>query len=665
MKRNILFLIAAILIGCTSREAYKDIAGADTPIMPIHYTGQTMHVFLTDYLPQLTGEEQLTLETDLCYTVENYTQLEFDLSGDNTISTLTIYVDSTAQYDICILPKLPQKQALVGTYGEGNIIQFKLTDGTDRYQVRAYLDNRLLPTEAISRGEEDEVATLTIPQAPAGRSFLRVYAATHANIYNDMLIPLENGQVIQDAAQLTRHDDQAQVLYSLLVDRFCNGNPSNDQKLNQEDVFDIVDYYGGDISGITKKIKDGFFDELGINTIWVSPITQNPTDAWGKYVFKNGNKYDNSQTYTRFSGYHGYWPLYATKIDYRFGNDAELRELIDEAHKHDINIILDYVANHMHIASPTLQEHPTWHTDSLLPDGRRNFELWDEARLTTWFDVHIPTLDLEREDVCDPMSDSALYWLENYEFDGFRHDACKHIPECYWRMLTHKIKTRYPERHIWMIGETYGSPELINTYVKSGMLNAQFDFNVYFTAIHALAGDGRMSDVNNVILESLATYGAHHTMGNISGNHDQARFASLADGSVSFSESHKEAGWTRNVSPASEEAYKRATLLEVLNLTLPGVPCIYQGDEYGEVGAGDPDNRHPMRFDGLTEREQVMRSDVQHLIALRRHSMPLMYGEYIPVEASDNTLTFDRVYLGETVRVSINTKNATYQITNL
>ena len=104
-----------------------------------------------------------------------------------------------------------------------------------------------------------------------------------------------------------------------------------------------------------------------------------------------------------------------------------------------------------------------------LPNGKRNFELWDEARLTTWFDVHIPTLDLERNDVCEPMTDSALHWLANYDFDGYRHDACKHIPENYWRMLTHKMKTRFPNRHIWMIGETYGSPELINTYVKSGM----------------------------------------------------------------------------------------------------------------------------------------------------------------------------------------------------
>ena len=175
-----------------------------------------------------------------------------------------------------------------------------------------------------------------------------------------------------------------------------------------------------------------------------------------------------------------------------------------------MNVVLDYVANHMHINSPTLQAHPDWHTDSILPDGRRNFELWDEARLTTWFDTHIPSLDLERPEVCEAMTDSALYWLENYALDGFRHDACKHIPEGYWRMLGQKIATRWPGRAIWMIGETYGSPELIGSYVKSGMLDAQFDFNVYFTAREALCGLKGMDEVLNNELTSLRTYGAHH-----------------------------------------------------------------------------------------------------------------------------------------------------------
>ena len=326
-------------------------------------------------------------------------------------------------------------------------------------------------------------------------------------------------------------------------------------------------------------------------------------------------------------------------------------------------MILDYVANHMHINSPTLQEHPDWHTDSILPDGRRNFELWDEARLTTWFDKHIPTLDLERPEVCEAMTDSALYWLENYELDGFRHDACKHIPEGYWRMLGQKIASRWPGRPIWMIGETYGSPELIGSYVKTGMLNAQFDFNVYFTTREALCGVKGLDEVMNNELTSLRTYGAHHTMGNISGNHDQIRFASIAGGAISIFAYGKEEGWTQDIGIGDAEvAYKRALLLEVLNMTLPGVPCIYQGDEYGEVGGNDPDNRHMMRFETLNDAEREMRNTVAELVHMRRNSMPLLYGDFIPLESTPDEIQFARVYLGNKVIVTINRNDLTYNI---
>ena len=457
---------------------------------------------------------------------------------------------------------------------------------------------------------------------------------------------------VTNAEELTRHDANAQILYSLLVDRFNNGNTANDAPLNISDVDARVDYKGGDLKGITAKIQDGFFDSLGINTLWISPITQNPKDAWGQY--------DNPKT--KFSGYHGYWPIYNTKIDDRMGTDAELKELLATAHEHGINVILDYVANHMHINSPTLKAHPDWITDSILPDGRRNFELWDEARLTTWFDKHIPTLDLERQEVCEAMTDTALYWIDKYDFDGYRHDACKHIPLNYWRMFTHKMKTRYPDRSLWMIGETYGDNELIGSYVKTGMLNAQFDFNVYHTAIDVLGKDGEsMKSIAKTIDESLASYGAHHTMGNISGNHDKTRFISLAGGAVSWDEDGKAAGWHRQIgvtanadSTRERIAFQKALLLEVLNLTIPGVPCIYQGDEYGQCGANDPDNRRMMRFRGLTANEQWLLGQTKYLTHLRRSSMPLLYGDYRQLYVDDNVLVFSRTYLGQEVVVALN-----------
>ncbi len=649
MRRFFLFFLpiaAALMSSCSAPSDYERIA-TGAPIMPIRLTAETSTVYLTDYVPLLAADSLVPGTITI---------------HDNGTIQLQPFNDDKGGFVVPILPNKPFQTGLSTKGCDSKHVTIAAPESED-LQVVALVQNTALGEDAVCNNH-DGSWTITISPRLKGRSFLRVYACDAQHLYNDVLVPLQDGKPILDAVQLNRHDDEAQVLYSLLVDRFANGNKNNDWKMKSPEVLDIVDYQGGDFAGITQKIEEGFFDDLGINTIWVSPITQNPWDAWGKYEFKNGNKYDSSKPYTKFSGYHGYWPIFATELEIRFGTPAELRALLDAAHAHGINVILDYVANHMHINSPTYQQHPDWHTDSILPDGRRNFELWDEERLTTWFDRHIPTLDLERNDICEAMTDSALFWLENFELDGFRHDACKHIPEGYWRMLGQKMAKRYPNRHIWMIGETYGSPQLIGLYVKSGMLNSQFDFNVYFAVRDALVKGDSFKNLNRTILESMAAYGAHHTMGNISGNHDQIRFASMSGGAIGTDTNGKEEGWTSEVGIGdAETAYKRAILQEVINLTIPGVPCIYQGDEYAEVGGNDPDNRHLMRFDEqLNDAEKAYKDEVKHLIVLRRNSMALLYGDYVPVEVTDDVLVFDRIYMNEVVRVSVDKKNLTYSI---
>ena len=652
MKKTFFFFsVLLCLAACQQQSVNAHFIAQSKPIMPVRMNADTMHIVMTDYAPALFGEgKQLWVET-------------MDLIDEGRITAIS-YSDKSGSFAIPVLPNKPVMQSLISkSYADGKLC-VGFFDGFKDPHFAAYIQNMPLD-ESLWSANEDNTWTLDLTAVPAikGRSYLRIFAENDEYLFNDLLLPMEDGKIVTKASQLNRHDPQAQVLYSLMIDRFYNGNTANDWKMNSPEVLDIVDYQGGDIAGITAKISEGYFDRLGVNTLWISPITQNPWDAWGCYTFKNGNKYDPSKTYTKFSGYHGYWPIYATALDSRFGTPDELRTLLDSAHAHEINVVLDYVANHMHINSPTLQAHPNWHTDSILPDGRRNFELWDDARLTTWFDKHIPTLDLEREEVCEAMTDSALYWLANYDLDGFRHDACKHIPEGYWRMLGQKIANRWPGRPIWMIGETYGSPELIGSYVKSGMLDAQFDFNVYFTTREAICGLKGMDQVLANELTSLRTYGAHHTMGNISGNHDQIRFASIAGGAIDIASQGKEEGWTQNIGIGdADKAYKRALLLEVLNMTLPGVPCIYQGDEYAEVGANDPDNRHMMRFEGLNEEEQKMRDEVAKLIHMRRNSMALLYGDLIPLIDRPDEIIYLRVYLGEIITVKIDRKNLTYSI---
>lgn len=652
---NALKIIPAVALACglaaCASAALGDIPadGGGNPASIVKLRGDTTHLFLTDYFPALDAADSLSSES-LVLVPEDSLWSQFTAiaaPGTGRLSEIRVWkggrtlslVGRRMVSDSAEASK-PQWVTLAPEAGRLNI---GFSARPDR--VMALWQNILLPADFVAVGENRAVVTLPSDARDVERSYIRLFAENGAGVYNDILVPLRYGKPVTEPSDVTRHDPQAQVLYSLMIDRFYNGNPDNDRKLALPDVLDRVDYQGGDLAGVTRKIREGFFDSLGVNTIWLSPITQNPTDAWGR----------NENPKTRFSGYHGYWPIYSTAIDSRFGTDAELRELLDEAHDRGINVILDYVANHLHVDSPVLREHPDWVTPLVLPDGRKNLSLWDECRLTTWFDEHIPTLDLERPEVAGPMTDSALYWIENYDFDGFRHDATKHIPESYWRMLTRKMKTRFPERTLYQIGETYGSVGLIDSYVRSGMLDAQFDFNVYDAATRALAADsGSLADLQRVLLESLDNYGYHNTMGYISGNHDRPRFISLAGGSLSFDEDSKAAGWNRDVTVGDSSSYDKLALLEAFMFTIPGVPCLYQGDEYGVPGGNDPDNRRMMQFGSYADREQRHLETVRRLARLRRGSLPLVFGDYLPLYADRDMLVFARVYQGETAIAALN-----------
>ena len=99
-------------------------------------------------------------------------------------------------------------------------------------------------------------------------------------------------------------------------------------------------------------------------------------------------------------------------------------------------------------------------------------------------------------------------------------------------------------------------------------------------------------------------------------------------------------------------------------MTLPGVPCIYQGDEYAEVGGNDPDNRHMLRFENLSEDEEQVREQIASFARCRRMSMALLYGDFIPVVSEPDLIVFKRIYLGELVTVTIDRKKLSWDIVN-
>ncbi len=141
---------------------------------------------------------------------------------------------------------------------------------------------------------------------------------------------------------------QGANMYFLLVDRFNNGDPSNDVNFNRtQQAAPLRGFEGGDLKGITQKINEGYFTDLGVNAIWLTPITEQ---------IHGGTDEGTGRTY----GFHGYWTRDWTAIDPNFGTEQDLAALVQSAHKRGIRILLDAVINH---TGPVTKHDPVWPED--------------------------------------------------------------------------------------------------------------------------------------------------------------------------------------------------------------------------------------------------------------------------------------------------------------
>ena len=196
------------------------------------------------------------------------------------------------------------------------------------------------------------------------------------------------------------------------------------------------------------------------------------------------------------------------------------------------------------------------------------------------------------------------------------------------------------------------------------MIDGQFDFNVYDDAVGTFAIDTeKFTRLSNSFQSSLTQYGYHNKMSYISGNHDRARFISYASGKLKFDEDVKYVGWNREIHVDDEASYNKLDILKSFNMTIPGKPCIYYGDEIGMAGAGDPDSRRMMRFDNLSKLEQQTKDVSSKLCHLRKNSMPLIYGDFRFVLEQDNCMAYIRTYFDEFAVIIFN-KNSNKQKVN-
>lgn len=410
-------------------------------------------------------------------------------------------------------------------------------------------------------------------------------------------------------------------IYFLLTDRFVDGNTSNNYNC---DKTKIEAYHGGDFKGLTSKL--GYLQELGINTIWITPIVDNI------------DQITNSELHQQ--GYHGYWAKDFTSIDEHLGDTTDLDNLIDEADKRGIKIMVDIVVNHAgygtedqsNFAGMLRTEEDEVEGDVILGelDGLPDFRTEDaetRSKLIAW--------QTAWANHTTPSGNRIAY---------FRVDTVKHVDHDTWQDLKTSLAKVNPA--FKMIGEYYGA-SVSNTgdYLGNGQMDALLDFDFKNTALSFVNGsidsvEASLEARNQKMSNSL-------TMGQFLSSHDEDGFLYRLDGDTA-----------------------KMKVAAALQMTAKGTPIIYYGEEINLTGAnafGDQsNNRYDMQFDNLTDEQTAMQTHYKKLLAARAmYSDVFATGTRTKISGSDSDgyLVFKRSTGSENIYVGINTTGTAQEVT--
>ena len=452
------------------------------------------------------------------------------------------------------------------------------------------------------------------------------------------------------------------VLYFVFTDRFNDGNASNNGSPTGSGVQVPADYQGGDFAGITAKLQDGYFTDLGVNTLWISPPMDNAASP-GLGVGGDTHMY---------SAYHGYWPSNVDQTEEHFGTMAELKALVDAAHAKKIRVLFDYPMNHVHQDSPVYAQHADWFNPQFICGIGCS---WDGAEgKRCWFTPYLPDFNFNVQAARDFSVNNATWWIGQTGIDGFRLDAVKHIEDQWLYDLRSDVKSTVEpvsKEHFYMVGETFtGDRSLIGYYVKPSMLDGQFEFPLRLKILTALL---MRSEGMQALDTELGTYenayGSGAIMSTFVGNHDVPRSIHFAqDNPISTNVWYdgKDRNWSNQPGQPSEgAAYERVANAFTFIYTIKGVPLMYYGDEVGLPGAGDPDNRRFMQWTGYSAAQTGLRGHVQKLGAIRAAHAALRRGTRTTLSVTNDVYAYKMTTSGDTVYVVINRGDSAQQASGL
>ena len=445
-------------------------------------------------------------------------------------------------------------------------------------------------------------------------------------------------------------DWRGATMYMIVVDRFANGDRANDSMVGAP-VERPADFHGGDLAGITEVIESGYFDSLGVDALWLSPINR---QADGHFEGRDEPR--------RFAGYHGYWPSRGREVEPRFGSVDELRALVDAAHARGIRVLLDLINNQVHEQHEYFTATPGWFRTGCVC-GIDPGCGWSERPLDCLFASYLPDIDWRVPAAEDRFIDDAVFWVSETGVDGFRIDAVKHVEPSSIVNLRAALHRRFElaGARTFLIGETavgesdsadYGCGETyasgydwIDAYVGERALDGQFDFPTHHRLQNGLL-DSSMSYValEQTVAELSTRYAPDGVHVRFLGTHDSDRMASRA-----ALDPARGCRWADSpgcsglpMTSTDPQTYARLRRAFTVLFTLPGIPFIYYGDEIGMPGGNDPDNRRDMIWTdslsalangstSLTAEQAALREHVRALGGLRRSSAAFRNGRRVPL----------------------------------
>jgi alpha-amylase len=450
---------------------------------------------------------------------------------------------------------------------------------------------------------------------------------------------------------------EAATVYFLLTDRFQNGNPANDHNYNRiKSTGKLRGFEGGDLRGVIQKIDEGYFDALGINAIWMTPVVEQIHDG-----------VDEGTGFTY--GFHGYWTRDWTALDPNFGTAADLKELVDKAHAHGIRVLLDAVVNHTGPVTPEDAVYPeTWVRTSPkctynsydtyinctlvenLPDVKTESDesvqiptfLADKWKEEGRYEAEMASLDQFFISTGYPQAPRyyIMKWLSDYitkyGIDGYRVDTAKHTSEYVWADFKKICDTKFAEykknnptkvldnNPFFMVGEVYGynigdklaynfGNRRVNYFANgfTGLIN--FDFRNEAK----LAYEPLFSKYSAILHNELK---GHTVMNYVSSHDDSYPFDKKRD-----------------------RAFESATKL----LLAPGIAQVYYGDESArsldiEGTQGDATLRSFMNW-GAIQTDEFAQNVLKHWqkLGLFRKNHPAI-GAGIHQKISDKNYVFSR-----------------------